>query len=70
MKQVAKVVIIDSEDRYLIMTRSNHPTFLDDPDLPGGTIEEDEDPLEAAIREVVEERIAKADRHPAHVYGY
>lgn len=55
MKQVAKVLIIDNEDHYLLMKRANHPTFLDDPDLPGGTIEEGEEPLEAAIREVIEE---------------
>jgi len=55
MKQVAKVVIIDGEDRYLLMKRSNHPRFLNDPDLPGGTIEEGEETLAAALREVVEE---------------
>lgn len=69
MKQVAKVVIIDSENRYLLMKRANHPKFLDDPDLPGGTIEDGEDPLSAAIREVVEEaNILLAPNDVRHVY--
>jgi len=55
MKQVAKVLIIDNDGCHLLMTRSNHPTFLNDPDLPGGTIEEGEQVLEAALREVEEE---------------
>lgn len=69
MKQVAKVIIIDRENRYLLLTRANHPRFLDDPDLPGGTIEEGEEPLEAAIREVVEESgIALRPVDIQHVY--
>lgn len=40
MKQVAKLVIIDDRGKYLLMQRSSHPTFGDDPDLPGGTLEE------------------------------
>lgn len=55
MKQVAKVLIIDNDGYHLLMTRSNHPTFSNDPDLPGGTIEEGEQVLEAALREVEEE---------------
>lgn len=39
----------------MLMQRSNHPTFGNDPDLPGGTLEEGELPLEAMIREVFEE---------------
>lgn len=65
MKQVAKVLIIDNNDRYLLMTRSNHPTFLNDPDLPGGTVEEDEELVEAAIREVIEE--AGISLHPTNL---
>ena len=42
MKKVAKLVIIDSDDKYLLMHRSDHPTFGVDPDLPGGTLEDDE----------------------------
>ena len=55
MKQVAKVLIMDHEGYYLLMKRADHPTFLNDPDLPGGTIDEGEEPLEAAVREVMEE---------------
>jgi 8-oxo-dGTP diphosphatase len=61
MKQVAKVLIIDNEGYYLLLERANHPTFLNDPDLPGGIIEEGEEPLEAAIREVVEEASISLD---------
>lgn len=55
MKQVAKVVIIDHEGYYLLLKRAKHPVFLNDPDLPGGTIEDGEEPLQAALREVIEE---------------
>lgn len=55
MKQVAKLVIIDDNDQYLLMCRSNHPAFGYDPDLPGGTIEDGESSLEALLREVQEE---------------
>ena len=55
MKEVAKLVIVDKDEKYLLMYRSNHPTFGDDPDLPGGTVEEGESTLEAMLREVEEE---------------
>lgn len=55
MKQVAKIVIIDSEGYHLLMKRDNHPVFFDDPNLPGGTIEEGEEVFKAALREVLEE---------------
>ncbi|MEP7204808.1 MAG: NUDIX hydrolase [Candidatus Saccharibacteria bacterium] len=55
MKQVAKLVIINNNDRYLLMYRNEHPTFGNDPDLPGGTLEDGELPLETKIREVYEE---------------
>lgn len=38
-----------------MMYRANHPTFGDDPDLPGGTADNDETGLETVIREVDEE---------------
>lgn len=55
MKQVAKLVIVDGRGKYLLMQRNNHPTFGNDPDLPGGTLEEGELPLETMIREAFEE---------------
>jgi 8-oxo-dGTP diphosphatase len=55
MKQVAKLLIIDNNDKHLLMYRSEHPTFENDPDIPGGTLEEGESPLETMIREVYEE---------------
>ncbi len=53
--KVAKLVIIDNNHHYLLLHRSNHPTFGTDPDLPGGTIEEGESQLQAMVREVDEE---------------
>ncbi|HEX3568441.1 MAG TPA: NUDIX hydrolase [Candidatus Saccharimonadales bacterium] len=55
MKQVAKLVIIDNHNKYLMMYRDAHPVFGNDPDLPGGTLEEGEQPLIAMTREVYEE---------------
>lgn len=55
MSKVAKLVIIDDDDKYLLMIRSNHPVFGNDPDLPGGTLEFGEQPIETMVREVEEE---------------
>ena len=55
MKKVAKIVLVDPANRYLLMYRSNHPTFGTDPDLPGGTLEGDETLRDAMVREVKEE---------------
>jgi 8-oxo-dGTP pyrophosphatase MutT (NUDIX family) len=55
MKEVAKLVIIDKDKNYLMMYRSNHPVFGNDPDLPGGTLEGTELALETMVREVQEE---------------
>lgn len=55
MKKVAKLVMVDPDGKYLLMYRSDHPTFGIDPDLPGGTLEDGETLLEAMLREVEEE---------------
>jgi 8-oxo-dGTP pyrophosphatase MutT (NUDIX family) len=55
MKQAAKVLIRDPKGRYLLLRLNNHPTFFNDPDLPGGTVDEGESAKVAAIREVSEE---------------
>lgn len=54
MKTVAKILIKHSEE-YLMMYRSDHPTFGVDPDLPGGTGEDGESQRVTALREVYEE---------------
>lgn len=55
MKQVAKTIIIDQNNQYLLLQRSDHPVFPNDPDLPGGTVETGESPMVALVREVIEE---------------
>lgn len=53
---VAKVLIIDKNGKIAIVQRSDtHPAFPLHADLPGGTIEEYETPLEAIVRETREE---------------
>lgn len=55
VKKVAKLVMIDPDEKYLLMYRSDHPSFGVDPDLPGGTVEDGETLLETMLREVDEE---------------
>lgn len=70
MKVVAKAVLIDSDGKYLLMCRSNHPSFGNDPDLPGGTLEDGEDPLETMLREVTEEiGVTLNPEHVVEVYA-
>lgn len=52
MKKVAKLLIIDPKENYLLMYRNNRPIFGKDPDLPGGTLEVKESLLDTVIREV------------------
>jgi 8-oxo-dGTP diphosphatase len=63
MKQVAKLLLIDKDNNYLLMHRSGHPALGDDPDLPGGTLEDGESPVEAMIREVYEEAGVAVDKN-------
>lgn len=65
MKTVAKLVLIDPDDKYLMMYRADHPTFGDDPDLPGGTAETGETTLVTMVREVEEEAGVMIDESQA-----
>ena len=42
MTQAAKVVLVDQDDNYLMLYRNQHPTLGNDPDIPGGTVEDGE----------------------------
>lgn len=55
MIEVAKVLIKSPGGNYLMLRRSDHPYYPNDPDLPGGTVDPGEDPLSAAVREADEE---------------
>lgn len=61
MKQVAKLLIIDNNENYLLLIRDAHPVFGNDPDLPGGTLEAGEQPVTTMVREVFEEAGVKID---------
>lgn len=53
---VAKIILLDADDNFLLLTRSDtHPTLAGFYDLPGGQIEDAEEPGEAVVREVKEE---------------
>lgn len=61
MKNIAKLIVIDESKNYLMLWRSDHPTYPNDADLPGGIVEADETPEEAVIREVIEEAEVEVD---------
>lgn len=48
------------------MYRNDHPVFGVDPDLPGGTSEDGETPLETMLREVLEESGMILDADDVH----
>lgn len=53
---VAKALVFDKDGRFLRLTRSDsHPALAGLYDLPGGTVEEGEEPGSAVIREIFEE---------------
>ena len=55
-KQVAKVVLLDQENRALFLKRSDYVTkYSGDWDLPGGHLKEDENIISGLLREVKEE---------------
>lgn len=54
--RTAKVVLIDSTGKILLLRRgATHPTQASHMDLPGGIIEDREDPARALLRELDEE---------------
>ena len=55
MTQAAKVVLVDQDDNYLMLYRNQHPTLGNDPDIPGGTVEDGELVIDGLVREVREE---------------
>jgi 8-oxo-dGTP diphosphatase len=55
-KIVAKILIFDAQNSILLLKRSGtHPRFPHDFDLPGGEVEEGEEPVDAVAREIEEE---------------
>jgi|SRR5665213_238406 len=59
----AKAIILDDYNKMLVLTRSDtHPTQPLKPDLPGGLIEDGEEPRAALSREILEETGLVIDR--------
>lgn len=55
-RRVAKALLLDKNDYFLLLTRGdNHPRLAGFPDLPGGTLETNEEPGHAVLREIKEE---------------
>jgi len=53
--KIAKAIIIDDNEKFLIMRTSMHQTFIGQWDLPGGHIMINENIVDGLIREVYEE---------------
>lgn len=63
VKLLAKIYIRNIDDKYLLMRRSMHAKNRPNQwDLPGGKVEQDEDPNEAVLRELEEEAGIKASK--------
>ena len=55
-KRAANALLLDAEDNLLVLWRSEtHPHAAFEPDLPGGAVEENEEPDEGMAREILEE---------------
>lgn len=53
---VAKALLLDSQNNFLLLTRSDsHPVLAGFYDLPGGMVETNEEPGAATVREIGEE---------------
>lgn len=55
MKTASKLLIIDKDGCYLALYLAAHPRYSDSADLPGGTVDAGENPLQGMLREVAEE---------------
>lgn len=56
MKTIAKLLLVDSNHRILVLYRSSsHPNFARQPDLPGGELNKGEEAEAAVTRELKEE---------------
>ena len=51
----SKAVLIDNQGKYLLLTRASHPYFGQDPDLPGGTVDNNDSHFDTVVREIFEE---------------
>jgi 8-oxo-dGTP pyrophosphatase MutT (NUDIX family) len=51
----AVALVLDAEDRVLVLRTHRHVVDLEGWELPGGVVEPDEDPMDAASREAAEE---------------
>ncbi len=55
-RRVAKALLLDTEDSFLLLKRTDsHPALAGFYDLPGGTVEAHEEYGEGAVREIQEE---------------
>lgn len=56
MKTVAKILLYNPHGQILFLRRSaTHPRYPEHLDLPGGELDDTESPIDAVIREVLEE---------------
>lgn len=62
-----KSLIIDDSENVLILIRSNtHPSYANEEDLPGGEVETSENPIDAVMREIVEETGLEINQLESH----